>query len=152
MDVSGLSSIIKAISIRNSKALGEPPLPPYVRRDRGAEMLDRDRYQTVYAANPGAVAAPTAGFHFTPELFDKLRARGIEQALLTLHVGPGTFQPVRDADIDDHRMEGERYSLNAQAAEKINRTKLAGRRVVAVGSTSTRTMEWIALQRGRDRG
>ena len=131
------------------EALGEPPLPPYVRRGREAEALDRDRYQTVYAVNPGAVAAPTAGFHFTPELFAELNARGIERALLTLHVGPGTFQPVRHTDIDDHRMEGERYTLSAQAAEKINRAKLAGRRVVAVGSTSTRALEWVVRQRGR---
>jgi len=129
--------------------LGEPPLPPYVRRDREAEALDRARYQTVYAVNPGAVAAPTAGFHFTPELFADLAARGVERAQLTLHVGPGTFQPVRDADIENHRMEGERYRLNSQAAEKINRAKLAGRRVIAVGSTSTRTLEWVARQRGR---
>jgi S-adenosylmethionine:tRNA ribosyltransferase-isomerase len=130
-------------------ALGVPPLPPYVRRDREAEVLDRDRYQTVYAVNPGAVAAPTAGFHFTPELFAELSRRGVERALLTLHVGPGTFQPVRDSDIDDHRMEGERYTLSALAVEKINRAKLAGCRVVAVGSTTTRTLEWVARQRGR---
>jgi S-adenosylmethionine:tRNA ribosyltransferase-isomerase len=128
--------------------LGEPPLPPYVRRDRGAEMLDRDRYQTVYAANPGAVAAPTAGFHFTPELFDKLRARGVEQALLTLHVGPGTFQPVRAQQVEDHRMEGERYAVTADTAERIQCAKAAGRRVVAVGSTTTRTLEWVARQKG----
>ncbi|HEY7221847.1 MAG TPA: tRNA preQ1(34) S-adenosylmethionine ribosyltransferase-isomerase QueA [Candidatus Binatia bacterium] len=131
------------------EALGEPPLPPYVRRGREAEALDRDRYQTVYAVNPGAVAAPTAGFHFTPELFAELSARGIERALLTLHVGPGTFQPVRHTDIDDHRMEGERYTLSAETAEKINRAKLAGRRVVAVGSTSTRALEWVVRQHGR---
>jgi S-adenosylmethionine:tRNA ribosyltransferase-isomerase len=131
------------------EALGEPPLPPYVRRDREAEALDRDRYQTVYAVNPGAVAAPTAGFHFTPELFAELGARGIAQALLTLHVGPGTFQPVRHNDIADHRMEGERYTLSAEAAAKIDRAKSAGRRVVAVGSTSTRALEWVARQHGR---
>lgn len=129
--------------------LGEPPLPPYVRRDREAEALDRDRYQTVYAANPGAVAAPTAGFHFTPELFAKLKKQGVERTLLTLHVGPGTFQPVRHADIENHRMEGERYLLDSQAAEKIERAKQGGHRVVAVGSTSTRTLEWVVRQRGR---
>jgi S-adenosylmethionine:tRNA ribosyltransferase-isomerase len=129
--------------------LGEPPLPPYVRRQRHAAMLDRERYQTVYAAHLGAIAAPTAGFHFTPELFDELQAKGIEKALLTLHVGPGTFQPVREQHVEDHRMEGERYFLTAGTAEKINRTKQAGHRVVAVGSTSTRTLEWIARQKGR---
>jgi S-adenosylmethionine:tRNA ribosyltransferase-isomerase len=128
--------------------LGEPPLPPYVGRRRPVEALDRDRYQTVYAAHPGAIAAPTAGFHFTPELLAELKSKGIDTALLTLHVGPGTFQPVREAKIENHRMEGERYVLSAAAAEKINRTREAGRRVVAVGSTSTRTLEWIARRRG----
>ncbi len=131
------------------EALGEPPLPPYVRRQRAAAALDRERYQTLYATNPGAIAAPTAGFHFTPELFAKLIAKGIDRTLLTLHVGPGTFQPVREREIDNHRMEGERYFLNQASAAKINHAKTAGHRVAAVGSTSTRTLEWIALQRGR---
>jgi S-adenosylmethionine:tRNA ribosyltransferase-isomerase len=130
------------------KTLGEPPLPPYVRRRRAAGALDSERYQTVYAAHTGAVAAPTAGFHFTPELFAKLAAKGIEKALLTLHVGPGTFQPVREPAIENHRMEGERYRLGEAAAEKIREAKRAGRRVIAVGSTSTRALEWIARQRG----
>ena len=130
-------------------ALGEPPLPPYVRRDRAAEALDWERYQTVYARHSGAVAAPTAGFHFTPELFERLGAKGIDKALLTLHVGPGTFQPVRDEQIENHRMEGERYAVPAHTAEKIQRAKAARRRVVAVGSTSTRTLEWIALKKGK---
>ena len=131
------------------KALGEPPLPPYVRRQRATETLDWERYQTVYAAQSGAIAAPTAGFHFTPELFAKLGARGIDRTLLTLHVGPGTFQPLREAEIENHRMEGERYSLRAASADKINRTKQMRGRVVAVGSTTTRALEWIALQKGR---
>ena len=130
------------------EALGEPPLPPYVRRQRAAAALDRERYQTIYATNSGAIAAPTAGFHFTSELFAKLSAKEIDSTLLTLHVGPGTFQPVRAREIDNHRMEGERYSLSAASAMKINRAKAAGRRIAAVGSTSTRTLEWIALQRG----
>jgi S-adenosylmethionine:tRNA ribosyltransferase-isomerase len=129
------------------ETLGEPPLPPYVRRTREAEALDRERYQTVYAARPGAIAAPTAGFHFTPELFAKLSAKGIERAMLTLHVGPGTFQPVRVIEIENHRMEGERYTLDEETAAKIYSTKAAGHRIVAVGSTSTRTLEWIALQK-----
>jgi len=131
------------------EALGEPPLPPYVRRTRAAEAVDRERYQTVYATRPGAIAAPTAGFHFTPQLFARLSAQGIDRALLTLHVGPGTFLPVRDREIENHRMEGEHYALNAATAAMINSTKAAGGRIVAVGSTSTRTLEWIALQRGR---
>jgi S-adenosylmethionine:tRNA ribosyltransferase-isomerase len=129
--------------------LGEPPLPPYVRRQRNAATLDRERYQTVYAAHLGAIAAPTAGFHFTDKLFDELQARGIDKALLTLHVGPGTFQPVREKHVEDHRMDGERYILTAATAKKINCTKQAGHRIVAVGSTSTRTLEWIALQKGQ---
>jgi S-adenosylmethionine:tRNA ribosyltransferase-isomerase len=130
------------------KTLGEPPLPPYVRRQRGAQALDRERYQTVYATQSGAIAAPTAGFHFTPELFAKLSAQGIDRALLTLHVGPGTFQPVRESVIEDHRMEGERYVLGLDSAEKINHAKRAGHRIVAVGSTSTRALEWIAFKKG----
>jgi S-adenosylmethionine:tRNA ribosyltransferase-isomerase len=131
------------------EAVGEPPLPPYIRRSRETARVDWERYQTVYAAHPGAVAAPTAGFHFTPELLQKLKAQGIEQALLTLHVGPGTFRPVRSSQIGNHRMEGERYTVRAETARKIQQTKQAGRRIVAVGSTSTRALEWIALQRGR---
>jgi S-adenosylmethionine:tRNA ribosyltransferase-isomerase len=129
--------------------LGEPPLPPYVRRTRDVAAFDRERYQTVYACHPGAIAAPTAGFHFTPELFSKLSARGIERTLLTLHVGPGTFQPVRDEWIENHRMEGERYAISAKSAEAIQRAKQAGHRVIAVGSTSTRTLEWIAREKGQ---
>lgn len=129
-------------------ALGEPPLPPYVRRTRDSQSLDRERYQTVYAAQRGAVAAPTAGFHFTPELLAQLAAKNIEHTLLTLHVGPGTFQPVRVAEIENHRMEGERYALSAASAAKIKRAKQSGHRVVAVGSTSTRTLEWVARQKG----
>jgi len=130
------------------EALGEPPLPPYVRRTREAEAFDRERYQTVYATRAGAIAAPTAGFHFTPALFAKLSTQGIDRAHLTLHVGPATFLPVRDHEIENHRMEGERYALGAATAAKINSTKAAGGRIVAVGTTSTRTLEWIALQRG----
>jgi S-adenosylmethionine:tRNA ribosyltransferase-isomerase len=127
---------------------GEPPLPPYVTRQREPERLDRERYQTVYATHDGAIAAPTAGFHFTPELFAALARLGIERVALTLHVGPGTFQPVRDARIENHHMEGERYCLGAQAAETIKRAKRAGGRIIAVGSTSTRTLEWVARQKG----
>ncbi|HTM09431.1 MAG TPA: tRNA preQ1(34) S-adenosylmethionine ribosyltransferase-isomerase QueA [Verrucomicrobiae bacterium] len=128
---------------------GETPLPPYVESQRPGREFDRERYQTVYARASGAVAAPTAGFHFTPELLECLRCRGIETAFLTLHVGPGTFQPVRDEKVENHRMDGEWYSLSADTAEKINRTKARGGRIVAVGSTSTRTLEWIAERKGR---
>jgi S-adenosylmethionine:tRNA ribosyltransferase-isomerase len=130
-------------------ALGEPPLPPYVRRHRAAAALDWQRYQTIYASHPGAIAAPTAGFHFTPALLDSLQAKGVDRALLTLHVGPGTFQPIRSEQVESHRMEGERYVLPAEAAAKIQRAKEHGRRVVAIGSTTTRTLEWVALQKGK---
>ena len=128
---------------------GETPLPPYVGTERPGREFDRERYQTVYARASGAVAAPTAGFHFTPDLLDRLRASGVEAAFLTLHVGPGTFQPVREQHVENHRMEGEWYSLSADTAEKIRRTKARGGRIVAVGSTSTRTLEWIAERKGR---
>jgi S-adenosylmethionine:tRNA ribosyltransferase-isomerase len=129
--------------------IGEPPVPPYVQRKRDVAALDRERYQTVYASRPGAVAAPTAGFHFTPELLEALESRGIEKCFLTLHVGPGTFQPVREERVENHRMEGERYAIAGEAAEKINRTKAGGRRVIAVGSTTTRALEWSAARAGR---
>jgi S-adenosylmethionine:tRNA ribosyltransferase-isomerase len=131
------------------QVLGEPPLPHYITRTRHPTELDAERYQTIYAANPGAIAAPTAGFHFTPELFKALQAQGVGTALLTLYVGPGTFQPVREKWIDYHRMEGERYILPAETAARINRTKWGRHRVIAVGSTSMRTLEWIARQLGR---
>jgi len=128
--------------------VGEPPIPPYVQRERAVAALDWERYQTVYARRPGAVAAPTAGFHFTPELLVALKSEGMEQAFLTLHVGPGTFQPMRGEKVEDHRMEGERYTLGDNEAERINRAKARGKRVIAVGSTTTRALEWIAQRKG----
>jgi len=131
--------------------IGEPPIPPYVQQERGNERvapLDWERYQTVYARESGAVAAPTAGFHFTPELLAGLESKGIGTAFLTLHVGPGTFTPVREEKVENHRMEGERYTLRSDEAEKIKRAKASGNRVVAVGSTSTRALEWIAQKKG----
>lgn len=130
-------------------AQGEPPLPPYIQRSREVAPVDWERYQTVYAAHVGAVAAPTAGFHFTQDLFAQLARKGVEKAFLTLHVGPGTFQPVREEIVGRHRMAGESYALGAGAAQMILRAKEAGRRVVAVGSTTTRALEWIALRKGR---
>jgi S-adenosylmethionine:tRNA ribosyltransferase-isomerase len=129
--------------------LGEMPLPPYVTRRRDLEELDRERYQTVYAVHDGAIAAPTAGFHFTPELFADLARRGILRTTLTLHVGPGTFQPVRAQQVENHRMEGERYILSSEAAAAVVGAKRDGHRVIAVGSTSTRTLEWVARERGQ---
>jgi S-adenosylmethionine:tRNA ribosyltransferase-isomerase len=133
------------------EAVGEPPIPPYIQQERGHErmaQLDWERYQTVYARDSGAVAAPTAGFHFTPELLAALESQDIGTAFLTLHVGPGTFTPVRDERVEDHRMEGERYKLSGDQADKIKRAKATGKRVIAVGSTSTRALEWIAQKQG----
>jgi S-adenosylmethionine:tRNA ribosyltransferase-isomerase len=126
--------------------IAKTPLPPYIKRD--ATTTDRERYQTVYASHEGAVAAPTAGLHFTPELFQKLNAKGIEFATITLHVGPGTFLPVKVEHVADHRMHPERYSISNEAATSINRAHAEGRRVIAVGTTSLRTIETAAAQTG----
>lgn len=124
--------------------LGHVPLPPYIARpDRTA---DRDRYQTVYAKARGSVAAPTAGLHFTPVIFDRIRARGIEIAEITLHVGLGTFQPVRVENVEDHKLHRESYEISADAARAINKAKDQGRRIVAVGTTTVRTLEFAAGQ------
>ena len=125
-------------------ALGEVPLPPYIRRADGPTASDRERYQTTFAGAPGAVAAPTAGLHFTPALFDALAARGIERAFVTLHVGPGTFLPIRNDDLDGYRMAPERYVLSPSAVEAIGRARAERRRVVAVGTTVIRTLESAA--------
>jgi S-adenosylmethionine:tRNA ribosyltransferase-isomerase len=120
-------------------AVGHMPLPPYVKRDDTA--ADRERYQTVYARVEGSIAAPTAGLHFTPALFDALTARGIERATVTLHVGYGTFQPVRAEQVDDHEMEAERFDIPPATAALLTRALREGRRIVAVGTTTTRTLE-----------
>jgi len=120
-------------------AIGRVPLPPYIRR--GPSNEDRERYQTVYASREGAVAAPTAGMHFSRDLLATIAAKGVELVAVTLHVGPGTFQPVRSDRIVEHRMLPERYSISAAAAEGINKAKAEGRRVIAVGTTSVRTIE-----------
>lgn len=129
---------------------GSMPLPPYIHREPGDRRadLDRDRYQTVYAASPGAVAAPTAGLHFTAALLERLGAAGIEIATLTLDVGPGTFQPVRVDDVTEHRMEAETYDLPADCVEAIGAAKQRGNRVVAVGTTVVRTLEHAARAHG----
>jgi len=126
---------------------GKTPLPPYIKRE--PTMSDRERYQTVYAAREGAVAAPTAGLHFSPELLERLEKKGVEFATVTLHVGPGTFQPVRADLIAEHRMLPERYEISDSAARVINRAKSEGRRVIAVGTTSVRTLETSAAETGR---
>jgi S-adenosylmethionine:tRNA ribosyltransferase-isomerase len=119
-------------------------LPPYIRRDDAA--ADRERYQTVYSRERGSVAAPTAGLHFTPQILDALTARGVEVARLTLHVGLGTFAPLRVESLDEVRLHRERYSLSAATAEAINRVVGEGRRIVAVGTTVVRTLEHCALE------
>ena len=123
--------------------IGHVPLPPYIHRDDD-RPADRDRYQTVYAQTRGSVAAPTAGLHFTPEILDRIRARGIEIAEITLHVGLGTFQPVRVEKVEDHKLHREWYEIPAEAARTINLAKAEGRRVVAVGTTTVRTLEYAA--------
>jgi S-adenosylmethionine:tRNA ribosyltransferase-isomerase len=124
-------------------AIGHVPLPPYIKR--GDTVDDRDRYQTVFARSRGSVAAPTAGLHFTGPLLEALAARGVMVAEITLHVGYGTFRPVRVDRVEDHRLEPERYAIDDRAASLVNRALAEGRRVLAVGTTTTRTLEAVAL-------
>jgi S-adenosylmethionine:tRNA ribosyltransferase-isomerase len=119
--------------------VGRVPLPPYIRREPGA--ADRDRYQTIVARTPGSVAAPTAGLHFTPGLLAALAERGVEQATVTLHVGPGTFLPVRAARLEEHRMHAERYEVPEATSRAFDAVRQRGGRVVAVGTTAVRTLE-----------
>ncbi len=128
-------------------ALGHVPLPPYIHRADSAE--DRERYQTVYASVRGSVAAPTAGLHFSPELLARLSARGVERAEITLHVGYGTFKPVRARIVEEHTVDPERYAISEAAADAVNRAKDEGRRVVAIGTTTTRALEHAAAAGGR---
>lgn len=125
--------------------LGQMPLPPYITH----QLEDKNRYQTVYAKHTGSAAAPTAGLHFTPELLKELEKKGVEIARVTLHVGLGTFRPVKVDEITDHHMHSEFYRIDEEAAEKINRAKAAGKRVVCVGTTSCRTIESAADETGR---
>ena len=132
--------------------IGQTPLPPYIKRD-GVPSTgnDRARYQTVYASQKGAIAAPTAGFHFTEALMQRLRDKGVTLAPITLHVGYGTFLPVRVTDIRAHRMHSEWFSIPKETAETVSRAKQEGRRVVAVGTTSVRTLEFAADEDGKVR-
>src|SRR5215467_1119897 len=129
--------------------LGHVPLPPYIARTDSS--ADRERYQTVYARERGSVAAPTAGLHFTPEVLGRLRKLGIETVEITLHVGLGTFQPVRTGRVEEHTLHREAYAISEPAAEAVNRALDQGRRVVAVGTTSVRTLEYAAQSSGRVR-
>lgn len=124
--------------------LGSMPLPPYI--ERAAESEDKDRYQTVYAKNEGSVAAPTAGLHFTEEILEKARAKGVKLAFVTLHVGIGTFRPVKVETVEEHHMHFEEYEIDEENARIINEAKRAGGRIIAVGTTSTRTMESAAVK------
>lgn len=129
------------------EAIGHMPLPPYIRRQDTA--ADRERYQTVFARRPGAVAAPTAGLHFTPELLAELSAAGVEQTFVTLHVGAGTFQPMRVERLEEHRMHRERLEVGAEAAAAIAAARERGGRVIAVGTTVVRALESAATHAGR---
>lgn len=131
-------------SVRDAiDAIGHIPLPPYIKRSDAP--VDRDRYQTVFARDRGSIAAPTAGLHFTPALLDELQARGILRAAVTLHVGYGTFQPIRVERVEDHEMEAEHYEVSAATAEALTAARREGRRIVTVGTTSTRTVESLAI-------
>lgn len=125
---------------------GHTPVPPYVKREGTAaeEAADRERYQTIYAREVGSVAAPTAGLHFTPEIFAALEAKGVRRVAVTLHVGPGTFRPVKADNIEDHQMDFEAFTVSPEAAEAINACKRRGGRVFCVGSTTVRTLETVA--------
>ncbi|MDH4239111.1 MAG: tRNA preQ1(34) S-adenosylmethionine ribosyltransferase-isomerase QueA [Phycisphaerae bacterium] len=126
--------------------IGFPPLPPYIKRDDdlAAAEIDKRRYQTVYAKTPGAVAAPTAGLHFTKPLIERLQQAGVRLAVVTLHVGAGTFKPITAENLEDHQMHQERFSIDEENAHIINAAKEEGGRIIAIGTTSTRVLETVA--------
>jgi S-adenosylmethionine:tRNA ribosyltransferase-isomerase len=128
---------------------GEMPLPPYIKRPSGTESTDRERYQTVFAREPRAIAAPTAGLHFTPGVLDQLNERGVHVTEITLHVGYGTFEPVRVSEVSHHRVRPEVFEVTNQSANIINKTRESGHRVIAVGTTTTRALESSVDQTGR---
>jgi S-adenosylmethionine:tRNA ribosyltransferase-isomerase len=133
-----------AVVIDEISRLGHMPLPPYI--DRADDASDRERYQTIFASQPGAIAAPTAGLHFTPKILEKIREHGIEICELTLHVGLGTFQPIRKETLEAHVMHSEGYEISTKTAEQICAAKSAGRPVLAVGTTTVRALEAAALR------
>ncbi len=140
----GSTSLAEAI-----QRIGQMPLPPYIKRDASQpDPADRTRYQTVYASKQGAIAAPTAGLHFTDEVLTRIREKGVTVAAITLHVGYGTFVPVRVDDIRDHRMHAEWFSISPEIAQTVNQAKAEGRRIVAVGTTSVRTLEYAVRNDG----
>jgi S-adenosylmethionine:tRNA ribosyltransferase-isomerase len=129
--------------------LGHVPLPPYI--ERGDDQSDRERYQTVFAKRPGAIAAPTAGLHFSPEILEQIRARGVETCELTLDVGLGTFQPIHSETLEGHVMHAETYEIPAETAERVNAAKAAGRRILAIGTTAVRALEDAAQRAAESR-
>lgn len=132
----------EGIFMERLEEVGSMPLPPYI--ERSSEEDDKDRYQTVYCKDEGSVAAPTAGLHFTEELLAKAQEKGVELAYVTLHVGIGTFRPVKVERVEDHSMHFEEYHISEESARAINRAKAEGRRIISVGTTSTRTVESVA--------
>jgi len=124
--------------------LGEMPLPPYITE----HLEDKERYQTVYSKHSGSAAAPTAGLHFTPELMERLKAKGVKFAYVTLHVGLGTFRPVKVDDVENHKMHSEFFVITKETADIINETKKSGGRIISVGTTSTRVLETVADKNG----
>ena len=137
MGICEFELIYEGILVEILDSLGEMPLPPYIHE----KLEDKDRYQTVYAKNPGSAAAPTAGLHFTPELLKKIKEKNIEIIYVTLHVGLGTFRPVEEDDLTNHVMHSEYYEITEDAADRLNKAKKDGKRIIAVGTTSTRTLE-----------
>jgi S-adenosylmethionine:tRNA ribosyltransferase-isomerase len=135
--------------LETAERIGRTPLPPYIKREQTAVDEDRERYQTVYAKARGSIAAPTAGLHFTPEVLEGVRDKGVTVAEVTLHVGYGTFEPVRVEDLSEHAVSPEIYEINALTAELLNDAKAEGRRVVAVGTTTTRALESNVAEFGR---
>ena len=129
--------------------IGKTPLPPYIKRDQSKVDADRDRYQTIYASRRGAIAAPTAGLHFTPKVLDTIKDVGATVAEITLHVGYGTFEPVRVNDLSEHKVSPERYEISEEAAEILNRAKSDGNRIIAIGTTTTRALESSVANYGR---
>ena len=129
--------------------IGKTPLPPYIKRGADAIDTDRERYQTVFAKSRGAIAAPTAGLHFTPDILDEIRAGGVKVIEITLHVGYGTFEPVRVEDLADHHVSAERFEIGETEAEVLNAVRKNARRIVAVGTTTTRALETTVAKFGR---
>ena len=129
--------------------IGKTPLPPYIKRTDGNFEKDRERYQTVFAKNRGAIAAPTAGLHFTPEILENVKSSGVEIAEITLHVGYGTFEPVRVDDLSEHQVLPENYEISGETAETLNRAKSENRRIIAIGTTTTRTLESAITKHGK---